>query len=106
MPIIALSRRLFPTTPRRRRISAGGSLGDSEQESTEATAAELAPGRDALSDQGSPEQRLDALFEMLDDEELAHLAEMETEDLEAWIEELQKETGAPRRRRNLINVAV
>lgn len=106
MPIIALSRRQFPLLPPRRRVAAGGALTDSEQESSAAAEVDVEPGNDALRERRSPEQRLDALFEALDDEELAYLEEMPTEDLEAYIEQLQRDTGAPRQHRNLIDVAV
>jgi hypothetical protein len=67
---------------------------------------DLNPSTAALIDRQSPEQQLDALFAALDDDELAGLEEMETEDLEAFIEQLQQKTGAPRHRRSLLDVAV
>jgi hypothetical protein len=106
MPIIALSRRKFPALSRRRRVTASGPLGDAEQESAETAAMDLNPATAALIDRQSPEQQLDALFAALDDDELAGLEEMETEDLEAFIEQLQQKTGAPRHRRSLLDVAV
>ena len=106
MPIIALSRRQFPMLSRRRRVSAGGALSDSEQESAGAAEVDVDPGKDALAERQAPEQPLDALFEALNDDELAQLEELPTEDLEAYIAKLQRETGAPRRRKSLIDVAV
>ncbi|MBO83970.1 MAG: hypothetical protein CL927_01310 [Deltaproteobacteria bacterium] len=106
MPIIALSRRQFPILPRRRRVTAGGALSDSEQESAGTAEVSVAPGEDALAERQNPEQQLDALFEALNDDELAQLEELPTEDLEAYIAKLQRETGAPRRRRSLLDVAV
>ncbi len=106
MPIIALSRRKFPALPRHRRVTASGSLGDAEQESADPAAMDLDPGSDALPERQHGEPKLDALFAALDDDELAGIEEMATEDLEAFIEQLQEKTGAPRRRRSLIDVAV
>ena len=106
MPIIALSRRLYPTAPRRRQIAAGGELGDNQQDTTESEGAQLEQAPSQPSNQQTPEQQLDALIANLDDEELASLEELPTEDLEAYLDELRREAGLPRRPRNLLHIAV